>query len=220
MSISLKNPKSLVVFGVVAVTLIAGYAYYEYGPGSEYRELQASLEAVREASSWRAVTKIPLDTSTSMISRTKEIVCPTDYVESYADSGNLEKVHRSACVHGFAYSQLPDGRWITSQGKLPKLNECGKGPVAEGMFLFPGLNRVENGGEVRRGEWGRTEHGSCVWFHVYSRPAQGPDYSVCIERFGHMPLEVRFPFSGDEYFYWDWNRTVLTPPVVADAATP
>jgi hypothetical protein len=221
MSNSLNNPKSLAVIGVFGAALIAAYLYYEYGPGSGYRELQASQAALHEAKSWRAITKIPLDTSTSMVSHTREIVCPTDYVDSYAETGDLEKVHRRAYIHGFGYSQLPDGRWINSAGTSPKLNECGKGPIAGGGFLYWGLRQIEISGKVLRGERERTEHGSCVWFHIYTRPAETPDYSVCIEGFSHLPLEVRFPSSGDEYFYWDWNRTTLTPPVVtAVAAAP
>ena len=220
MSTSLNNPKSLVVAVVAGVALIAGYVYYEYGPGSAYRELLASQAALKEAKSWRAETKIPLDTSTSMISRRRELVCPTDFVEAYADSGNLEIVHRHAYVHGLGYSELPDGRWMSSPGTSPKLNECGRGPIAEGMYLYPAIKRLENTGEVRRGEWGQTEHGRCVWYHVYSKAGEEPDYSTCVEGFSHLPLEVRFPITGHEYFYWDWNRTSLTPPVVTAVATP
>jgi hypothetical protein len=217
---SLDTRNSVAVLALVAIVLIPGILYYKYGPGSGYRELLESQAALQAATSWRSVAKIPIDTVTSMDSRQREIVCPTDFVDSYADAGNLDKVHRRAFIHGLAYSQRPDGTWMNSPGTSPKLNECGKGPIANGVHLYPDMRRLENGGEVRRGELGHTEHGSCQWLDVYPLAGREVSYSVCIEGSTHLPLEVRFPRSGNEYFYWDWNRTVLIPPVATAMATP
>jgi hypothetical protein len=212
------NKKSIAAVAVALVAVMGLLLYYEYGPGSGLRALQASQQALREAKSWRSETLIPLDTASSMVGRSREIVCPSEFVDSYAEASNLEAVGRRAYVHGVWYNQQPDGTWIVRPGQPQRQVECGKGPIADGIFLYPGLDRAERSGDVRQGDRAQTAHGSCIWWDVSTAPGAGTYYSVCLQRFSHLPLQIKFSSSGNTYSYWDWNRTSLTPPVVTSPA--
>jgi len=197
----------------LGIVLVSGaILYYLYGPGSGYRELQASREALGAAKSWRSVKRIPIDTSTTLLVKARDVVCPTDFVETSRELDNLDRSKGHAFIRGISYDQLPDGSWRYYPTSLPPLRECGKGPIVAGAFLFGTLDRVESKGEIRRGERFRTEHGSCRWWDVITERGAPPSYSVCLDGFSHLPLAIRYPFSGDMYLFWDWNATTLTPP--------
>jgi len=212
MANSLGGKVPLIGAGLATLLVIGAVLFYLLGPGSGYRELQASREAVRAAKSWRFAAQIPLDTSTTVIVKTRDVVCPTDFAESSRELDNLDRFKGHAFIRGINYDRLPDGSWRYYPANLPPLRECGKGPIVEGTFLYGTLDRVASMGEIRRGDRFTTEHGACRWWDVIPERGAPPSYSVCLEGFSHLPLELRYPLSGNTYTFWDWNATTLTPP--------
>ena len=84
---SLADNKKSIAAIAVALAAIMELLYSEYGPGR-------GLRTLREAQSWRSEALIPLESASSMVGRSREIVCPSEFVDSYAEVGNLEIVHR------------------------------------------------------------------------------------------------------------------------------
>jgi len=195
-----------------------GLGLYLYlGPSRGYQELERSQDALHRAKSWRSVARVRTDDGAWPVNGTRDVVCPSDFVETYTDPQQPGVLLGRAVVHGIFYNQHLDGSWIHNRDPYFLAPDCGKGPLLAGMgFLYPPLEEIARNGEIRRGKHGMTEHGKCLWWDVIPSKGSPPRYSVCLDESSHLPFEVsseQFGFSG---LFWDWDVTAISPPIITE----
>jgi hypothetical protein len=182
--------------------------YLYFSPSRGYQEMLKSQEALRHVKSWRSI-----GSEQGLVNAWRDVNCPADFSDTYVDP-NEHLVTRRAAVSGISYQQRSDGSWLRTTSPQDPVSDCGKGPYVRGIgFLYPPLDEIERNGEIRKGDWEKTEHGKCRYWSLIPAKGAPPRYSVCLDESTHLPIRIGTGAGGVSYTFWDWDAATIAPPV-------
>jgi hypothetical protein len=197
-----------------ALMLVIAVGVYLYlRPNRGFRELRASQRALQEAKNWHSITEKKDKDGTWAETQTRDVVCPYDFDDAYADHYMPGVRRHGVLVNGTYYNQRLDGSWTHGPNEAFKQPDCGVGAWIDGLgSLYPGLDGTERNGEVARGEAEKIGDVECVWWEVVSDKGTPANYSVCINENTHLPAAVNSERFGVRAKFSGWGTTKITPP--------